>query len=208
LSTGIPGASLSVLAISLLNDFSNLLQKEKKMLNNHSEKLHKDFGFTEEHIKNLERYTDACIDITIKQIDALIFKGELFRGDLEKVFSRFELYCLCCPRGLREDYKHPDIYWELDIWYKFSATEEDTKDRFNFRDFDSLDVFLRKIGDKEGFIELDCGVILFPSAIAKMVFGVTQQKHKCKNEPYFFVQVVEKDKGEWNSSIDKFPHRI
>lgn len=163
---------------NMISDFSELLQS-----------LNKEFGFTEEQLKILERYTDDCINQSI----AIINKKNPHRihfGAPEKIFEQFELYCLTYPYGLKEDYKHPEVYWKLDVWYKFYV--EDSKETFYFRDLDYLDVFLGKIRNNTEFIELSSGVILYTSAIAKIVFEVTQQKHNCANYKHFFVQVVEK----------------
>jgi hypothetical protein len=163
----------------MISEFSQRMQQ-----------LHNKFGFTEEQLSILERYTDECLDAATANMDR---NGMMLRRPepkLEDVFGRFETICLCTPRGLREDYKHPEVYWELDIWYKFSG--ENDKETFRFRDIDYLDVFLGKIRNGSEFIELDCGAIIYTSSIAKIVFSMSQKKEKFMNHPDFFVQVVEK----------------
>ena len=159
--------------------------EEKKLENYFNDRMPKEFGFTQEQLKRLERYTDENIESAIafmgsKSIDEIRLTG----------FLIFLNSCLCSPGGLREDYIHPEVYWKVEVFYKPYNQGNVEIYRFAFRA--DLDVFLDKIRSREHFIELNSKDILFPSSISKISFGVTEEKSAFQNYSDFIVKVVEK----------------
>jgi len=157
----------------MISEFSKQLQT-----------LNKEFGFTEEQLIILERYTDECLERARAWVISIL-------EDLnpKNVFNRFELLCMCDPDNLRKDYIHPDIYWSLEVWYK-PFNDDDAQDVYSFRNIDHLNVFLDYIRSEQDIVQLDCGTIIFIQAIAKIRFQVTQRKRDNLGSQ-FFVRVEE-----------------